>query len=228
MDKDVGIVGFGAYIPQPRLRRSAIAAANAWANAALKGAAKGERAICGWDEDVVTMAVEAARDALGSRPREGVSACILASTSAPFADRLNAGLVAGALNLPQTLDSLDIGGSMRAGTSALVAGLAMAQTREGQVLVAAGERRGAKPASLAEMQYGDAAACLILGRDPVARIIAHRTVTRDFVDHFRAAGQKYDYGWEERWVRDEGYAKLVPAALKAAFRDVNLAPKDVT
>jgi uncharacterized OB-fold protein len=59
-------------------------------------------------------------------------------------------------------------------------------------------------------------------------LIASHTLTRDFVDHFRATGQKYDYGWEERWVRDEGYMKLVPAALDGLFRKTNTPRNKVT
>jgi 3-hydroxy-3-methylglutaryl CoA synthase len=36
-----------------------MAEANAWFDASLKGLAKGERSICNWDEDTITMAVEA-------------------------------------------------------------------------------------------------------------------------------------------------------------------------
>jgi len=218
----IGITRFGAYIPQLRLRRTAMAAANAWANPGLKGSAKGERSMCGWDEDVVTMAVAAARDALQNYRRDRISACILASTSAPFADRLNAGLVAGALNLPDALQSFDVSGSLRAGTSGLMAALAMAAGQDNPVLFVAGERRSAKPASVAEMQNGDAAAAFLVGYNPAAALVASHTVTRDFVDHFRATGVKYDYGWEERWVRDEGYMKLVPAALDGLFRKTNV------
>src|SRR5262245_45870267 len=57
-----GILAFGAYIPWRRLQRKAIAETHGWFNPALKGQAKGERAFCNWDEDCVTMAVEAARD----------------------------------------------------------------------------------------------------------------------------------------------------------------------
>lgn len=227
MVEKTGIVRFGAFVPQLRLRRSAIAAANAWANPGLKGAAKGERAICAWDEDVITMSVEAARDALAKHPRDRISACILASTSAPFADRLNAGLVAGALNLSPTVTSFDVGGSLRAGTSGLIAALALANSSDDPVLLVAGEHRASKPASLSEMQNGDAAAAVLVGRNPAAALLASHTVTRDFVDHFRANGQKHDYGWEERWIRDEGYMKIVPAALDGLFRKTNISPKSV-
>jgi hypothetical protein len=54
-----GILAFGAYIPWRRLPRKAIADTHGWFNPALKGQAKGERAFCNWDEDCVTMAVEA-------------------------------------------------------------------------------------------------------------------------------------------------------------------------
>ena len=64
-----GILAFGAYIPWRRLPRKAIADMHGWFNPALKGQAKGERAFCNWDEDAVTMAVEAARDALTGRDR---------------------------------------------------------------------------------------------------------------------------------------------------------------
>src|SRR3970282_341863 len=64
MGNDVGILSFGAYIPRLRLQRQAIAAANSWFNPGLRGLAKGERAMANWDEDAVTMAVEAARDCL--------------------------------------------------------------------------------------------------------------------------------------------------------------------
>jgi len=86
-----GILAFGAYIPRLRLQRRAIAEANAWFNPALNAQAKGERAICNWDEDAVTMAVEAARDALAERDRGTVGALHFASTSFPFAFRVCGG-----------------------------------------------------------------------------------------------------------------------------------------
>ena len=69
-----GILSYGAYIPRLRLSRRAIADANGWLNPALKAQGKGERAICNWDEDPVTMAVEAARDALAGIDRADVEA----------------------------------------------------------------------------------------------------------------------------------------------------------
>lgn len=229
MPDSIGIVAFGGYVPQLRLQRSAIAAANMWANPALKAQGKGERSFGSWDEDVVTMAVEAARDALPASARGAIGGVILASTTAPFADRLNAGIVAGALGLSSDVTALDIAGSMRAGTSAAITGLALAAAAGRPVLVAASERRRSKPGSGQEFGNGDAAAALVFGREKViARVLATHSVTADFVDHFRASGEPHDYGWEERWVREEGYLKIVPQAVKALLLKAALGASDIT
>jgi hydroxymethylglutaryl-CoA synthase len=102
MMADVGILSFGAYVPRRRLQRSAIYAANSWFAPGLKGLAKGERAVGDWDEDTITMAVEAGRDALTGIDRSSIGSLSLASTTLPYADRLNSGIVkeASARGLP--------------------------------------------------------------------------------------------------------------------------------
>jgi hydroxymethylglutaryl-CoA synthase len=117
---DVGIRAFGAYVPRMRLDRAEVAAAHAWVNPGLRSLARGERSICGWDEDAVTMAVEAARGCLGGSDRPRIGRVYFGSTTAPYADRLNVGVVAGALGLDERISAFDLGGSLRAGTSALL------------------------------------------------------------------------------------------------------------
>lgn len=220
----IGIVGFGGYIPRLRLQRKAAASANAWFAPNLAGAAKGERSMGNWDEDAITMAVEAGRDCLpGADPllsRAHIDAVYFASTTAPFADRQNAGVVAAALSLPETAMSADFGGSLRAATSALAAALnAVKAGAAKHALVVAGERRKAKAASSQELSYGDGAGALEIGTENViARLIGAGSLTVDFVDHFRGDGEDYDYSWEERWIRDEGFSKIVPRAAKAALK----------
>src|SRR5258707_4767445 len=102
-----GITAWGAYIPRLRLERAVIAATHAWMAPALKSLAKGRRAYCCWDEDVVTMAVEAARTCLGPRDRTEVREIQLASTTAPFADLQSSAIVAAALRLSATVPALD-------------------------------------------------------------------------------------------------------------------------
>lgn len=216
-----GIHGFGAYVPVTRLQRSAIHAFNGWFAGGLKGLAKGEKAVSGWDEDPITMAVEAARDLYADGPRNA-EAVTLASTTHVFADRANAGVVKEALNLPDAVMTLDAGGSQRCGTSSLIAALDAAAAGRTTLHLAA-ERTAPKPASEREMTAGDAAAAILVGPgEGLARLIAHHSVTMDFVDHFREAGEASDYDWEARWVRDEGFAKIAVPALKAALAKAGL------
>jgi 3-hydroxy-3-methylglutaryl CoA synthase len=224
----VGIVALGAYVPRNRLQRQAIVASVAWFNAGLKGLAAGERAMAGWDEDAVTMALEAARDCLADVDRARVGRLVLASTTLPFADRQNAGIVKEALNLTDEVGSQDVTGSQRAGTSALLNALMVARSEPGEVLCVAAEHRRSKPASEAELVNGHAAAAFLVGTEGVlAEFLGGHSVTTDFVDHFRATGEDYDYAWEARWVRDEGYGKIAPAAVKTALAKLGLTGGDI-
>lgn len=224
MNGTVGILSYGAYLPRLRLQRSAIYAANAWFAGGLKGLAKGERAIANWDEDSVTMAVEAARDCLTGIDRRTVTALSLASTTHPFADRLNSGIVKEALTLPDGIQSLDIAGSQRAGTSSLIQALNAGANGSTQLCLAS-ELRKARPASEGELIQGDAAAALLVGTgDPIARFIGSHSTTLDFVAHFRASGAEFDYTWESRWIRDEGYTKLLGGAIADAIKSFAIDP----
>jgi 3-hydroxy-3-methylglutaryl CoA synthase len=224
----VGILAYGAYLPRLRLARKAVAESNAWFNPALKGLAKGERTMCNWDEDAVTMAVEAARDCLIGQDRDAIAALSLASTSFPFEDRLNAGIVLEALNLAPGVNAQDLTASQRAATSALVSALQIVRGGAGPALVVASEKRRTKTASPLELQTGDGAAALLVGSGPVvAKLLAHASRTVDFVDHFRGEGFEFDYTWEERWIRDEGYNKIVPATLADLFKATDVKPADI-
>ncbi|WP_022974958.1 3-oxoacyl-[acyl-carrier-protein] synthase III C-terminal domain-containing protein [Nevskia ramosa] len=221
-----GIVSYGAHIPRLRISRAAIAEAHAWALPGLKGQAKGERALCSWDEDAITLAVAAARDAVRDNGRAAPAALTLASTTAPFADLQNAVIVASALNLSTSTQCSDLAGSTRAGLSALAQ--ALESGAEGDALVVAADRRSAKPGSAQEMQFGAGAAAIQVGEDAsLAKYLGRESVSHLFVDHFRATGEKHDYYWEERWIRDEGVAKVIPAAVKRLLAKTGRAATDV-
>ncbi len=237
-----GITGYGAYIPRLRLKRSAVVQANAWYAPQFAAKAAGTRAFANWDEDAITLAVAAARDCLGTgEDRSHIGSVLLASTTLPFADRLNAGLVCEALTLDEGVAASDVGGSQRAGLSALLdawarVAAAGAGAAAGQAscdcLVLAADCRKTRAASAQELDYGDAAAAIQLGqasaRAPVlAELLGSGVVTTDFVDHFRMSGDDIDYHWEERWVRDEGIAKLAPKAIHAALKQAQVTAEQI-
>ncbi|MBP7338652.1 MAG: OB-fold domain-containing protein [Niveispirillum sp.] len=201
-----------------------MAAALDWLDPNLAANAKGERAVANWDEDSLTMAVEAARDLLSARSL-APDRLVFASTTLPFQDRSNAGLITDALGLAETTRPADATGSLRAGTSALLS--AFEQT--GTTLLTAGDRRLARPGSVQDFSYGHGAAAVTVGAGPgvIAEFLSGHSVFRDLVDHYRAEGEEADYVLEERWARDEGYLKIVPAAVKGALSQAGISADQV-
>ncbi|MEQ8322527.1 MAG: 3-oxoacyl-[acyl-carrier-protein] synthase III C-terminal domain-containing protein [Rhodospirillales bacterium] len=225
----VGLTGFGGYVPRLRLSRKSAADANGWIQPGVKRFGKGERSFCNWDEDSITMAVEAARDCLEGRPESRIASIYMGSTTFPFQDRQNGGIVAAALNLDENLSTVDIGASQRAGTSALGAALDAAKgLDEEQLLVVASDARRTRAGAQDEMIFGDGAASLMVGNaSVVADLLGRHSVAVDFVDHYRGENRAYDYNWEERWIRDEGILKIVPEAINAALSKAGVAPDSV-
>jgi 3-hydroxy-3-methylglutaryl CoA synthase len=213
----MGIKSYGAFVPRLRIRRAAIAEAHAWALPGLKSLARGERSLCSWDEDSLTMAVQAARSCLGGVPSSQPMELTFASTTAPFADLQNAVIVARALRLETNVPCQDTGGSTRAGLRALTQ--ALRGEPNGDRLVLASDHRHARPGSPQELTYGAGAAAFLTGsEDLLARFLDAQSVSLPFVDHFRESGERYDYFWEERWIRDEGVLRIVPSVVGEVLR----------
>ena len=227
MQPDVGIHAYGAYVPRLRLDRAEVAAAHAWLNPGLRSLAQSSRSVAGPDEDAVTMAAAAARAALAAPGLAGVTALVLATTTAPFAVRSNAGIVATAAGLGESTSVADCTGSTRAGTTALLQSLAGAGQGITGVCVAS-DKRTARAAGPSELTTGHGAAAMVVGPGSgIARLLGSGTVTVDFLDRYRATDQEYDYGWEERWVRDEGYLKIAPRAIADALTEAGLEAADI-
>jgi len=220
----IGVTSFGGYIPRLRLDRMAIYDALGWFAPALIAVAQGERSVCNWDEDSLSMAVEASRDALIGADRSGIDRVMLCSTTLPYADRSNAGILSTALGLAPEVETADITSNLRAGTTGLVLALdALAAGTKQSVLVTATDMRRTRGASFYEMWFGDGAASVLLGtEDVVAEFLGSFSVSYDLPDHYRGADKVVDYTWEERWVRDVGYAKILPEAIEGLLAKLGL------
>ena len=108
-----GISAIGAYVPKYRLARSLFA--QAWGS----GGGPGERAVASYDEDTLSLAVNAAVDAINAHGRDGIDAVYFASTTAPYREKSSAALVTAAADLGTNVRTADFGGSLRAGAMAL-------------------------------------------------------------------------------------------------------------
>lgn len=225
----LGITAYGAYIPKNRLLKSAIADANDWFDTSLRGLAKGERSTCNWDEDTITMGVEAGLDCLSSLGRGAVNSLYLASTTLPFLDRQNSVVISQALNLGDGIRTMDVAASQRVSTSALISLLEGNPSTDGHALMVASEHRRTKCGSRAEMLTGDGAAAVAVGSEAIiAEYLGSESYVTDFVDHYRGEDSTIDYEWEERWIRDEGFMKAVPKAVSRLLEKTAVKATDIT
>jgi hydroxymethylglutaryl-CoA synthase len=196
-----GIVRYGSYVPYFRLTRAAI------------GAGKGERAVASFDEDAVSMAVEAARDAV--RGGVAVDALLFATLSPAYAEKLDTATIQAALDLPETVSSVALGGSSRMGLAALLLGLDLAAAGK-RALVCAGDLLTSAPGSARESQGGDAAAAFVTGADneAIARVLGRASSTMEILDVWRLPEDRFVRQWEERFTADT----MAPAIIDTAKR----------
>ncbi|MEA2683719.1 MAG: hypothetical protein QOK05_2047 [Chloroflexota bacterium] len=174
------------------------------------------------------MAVDAARDCLTGMDRGTLDSVVLATTTAPFDDRLNAGIVAAALGLAETVAARDSTGTFRAGLSSVFSACDAAMATGATTLCVSTDARAAAAMTPLELGVGHAAASVVVGPgDGLARVLACQSLTIDLVDHYRSRDSEFDYGWEDRWIRDEGYMKIVPRLAMAALAEAGLQPGDI-
>lgn len=216
-----GIIGFGSYVPRYRLPREVIA--KEWGQPSMGG----ERAVAGHDEDSLTLAINAAFNALPDGTGAGIDAIYFASTTPPYREKQSAATVAAALDAGNAVRTADVTDSLRAGTSALRAALDAVQAGAQRALVCAGDCRMAEPDTLAEQNYGDAGAAIVLGGDAepiIAEVIGAYSQTEEFLGTWRNDEQDFLHAFPGAFETKFGYAPFIIAAVRGLLEQTGTAP----
>ena len=215
----VGIVSYGAYVPLRRLGKGT----QGWRS-------PNEKAVAYYDEDTMTMAVAAAIDCLGDRDRQTVDGLYFASTTAPYKEKLAATTAAVAVDLRKDILTADCGDTLRSGMGALR--MAIDTVKAGsakQLLVTASDCRLGDPGGALDQIFGDGAAAFLIGdTDVIATLEAYYSVSNELFDFWRGDTAKFIHTWEDRWVQEEGYMKVVPQVVGEFLEKYNLSLKDMT
>jgi hydroxymethylglutaryl-CoA synthase len=206
-----GIISWGAYLPYRRLDRSTIAAV------AGQGGGKGTRTVASFDEDPLTMAVEAGRLALRAVPAAHPRQLLFGTVSPAYADKTNATVVHAALRLDDDGAAFDLGLSPRSALGGVLLGLAGGT----QTLVTAADIRTGLPGSAEEANGGDAGAAILVGEDSadapvVAEVLATASVTAEFVERWRTPGDVRTKTWDDKF-SEVTYTPLGQRAWKEAL-----------
>jgi hydroxymethylglutaryl-CoA synthase len=223
----VGIKSYGAYIPRYRINHNTIFSAVGFLGTFPP---PGENAVANHDEDTLSMAVAAGVDCLNGMNRDEIDGLYLATTSQPYMLRQNSAIVAAALDLQNNIRTADFLGSNKAGTGALLSAFdAVKGGTSTNMLVCASDCRVSKPGSSQEPLYGDGAAAVLMGSDDViATLEGHFSISYDFPDRWKTTSDKFEHAWEDRFIRDAGYTKMIPEAISGLLKKYNLAITDFT
>lgn len=183
-----GIESYGAALPALRLPSSAYV--EAWGSCGARGLK--QKAFCAYDEDPVTLGIEAAKLALSRLPKPvEIDALFFGVTTPPYDEKPSAATLPTALFANTALRVTEIGGSPQAGVQALVSGIEFCAARPGRhALVVAADAPLGPPDAMFEHALGAAAAAFVVGPDgAVAELVDSFGVTREtFGARFRRHG----------------------------------------
>ncbi|HEY3423228.1 MAG TPA: OB-fold domain-containing protein [Negativicutes bacterium] len=216
----VGITTYGAYVPYNRLNRMRIKEEYG------SVVPKGEKAVANYDEDSLTLAVNAALCCTKDYDISSLNAVYFASTTSPFAEKQASATLAAVLIPSAKLRTADFGNSLRAVSSAMLAAIDMAKSA-GSVLVAAADCRLGKANGTNEAAFGDAAASFVFGNEHViARILGTSSMVHDLPDVWRPAGEKFVRGWDEKYTTAKGFIPSVSQVIKEVLTSTGLQVND--
>jgi hydroxymethylglutaryl-CoA synthase len=215
-NREVGIVGYGAYVPRYRLPATEVA--RVWADG-KGGLPIKEKAVPGLDEDVVTMSIEAARNALARAqisPSE-LRAVWVGSESHPYAVKPTSTIVAEAIGAVPNTQAADWQFACKAGTEAMVAAIGLVGSGMAHYTLAIGmDTAQGRPGDALEYTAGAGGAAYILGpaEESLAVIEATYSYVTDTPDFWRRAEQKYpEHG--QRFTGEPAYFKHITEAAQA-------------
>jgi hydroxymethylglutaryl-CoA synthase len=227
--RPVGIIGYGAYVP--RFRLPATEVSRVWTEGA-GGLPIKEKAVPGLDEDVVTMSIEASRNALhraGIAPSD-IRAVWVGSESHPYAVKPTSTIVAEAIGAVPNVQAADWEFACKAGTEAMVAAIGFIGSGMARYALAIGmDTAQGKPGDALEYTAGAGGAAYLLGpaEEALAVIESSYSFVTDTPDFWRRAYQKYpEHG--QRFTGEPAYFKHITEAAQALMEATDTSPADYT
>ena len=224
---DVGIVGYGAYVP--RFRLPAAEVARIWKDGEDVLPIV-EKAVPGPDEDTATMSIEAARNALGRAcidPAE-LGAVWVGSESHPYAVKPTSTIVAQAIGAVPNTQAADWEFACKAGTEALQASFAMVGSGMAHYALAIGmDTAQGRPGDALEYTAGAGGAAYIVGPAEEALVLfqASYGFVTDTPDFFRRPYQHYPQH-ASRFTGEPAYFTHSLSAAEGLLNEMHLGPSD--
>jgi len=232
MNMDVGIVSYGAYVPRYRISPKEIG--RIWGvdgEAMGKGLLIHKKSVPSPDEDVITIATEAARNMMSRTdvdPKD-IGAIYVGSESHPYAVKPTATVVAEAIEATPDMTAADLEFACKAGTAGMQAcmGLVGSKMIRYGVAIGADTSQGAPGDALEYSASAGGAAYLFGSEKIIAKVNRTLSFTTDTPDFWRREGQPYpSHGG--RFTGEPAYFKHIGSAARRMFEAMGSKPADYT
>ena len=225
--RDVGIVGYGAYVPRYRIAAAEID--RVWNEG--KGALPiKEKSVPGPDEDTVTMAIEAARNALrrAAIPADAIRAVWVGSESHPYAVKPTSTIVAEAIGATPSTQAADWQFACKAGTETLQAAFGFVGSGMADYALGIGmDTAQARPGDALEYTAAAGGAAYIIGpkEQSLAVLEGSYSYVSDTPDFFRRPHEQYpQHGG--RFTGEPAYFRHVQAAASKLMEELSYQASD--
>lgn len=225
--RTVGVIGYGAYLPRYRLPATEIS--RIWRGGLSLEPIK-EKSVAGLDEDVVTMSVEAARNAIQRAevdPRE-IRAVWVGSESHPYAVKPSSTIVAEALGITPYTQAADFEFACKAGSEAMVTAMSLVGSSMADFALAIGmDTAQGKPGDALEYTAAAGGGAFLIGpaENALAEIEGVVSFVTDTPDFWRREGQKYpEHGG--RFTGQPAYFKHIIHAVNDLLEELGSSPED--
>ncbi|MDK2869825.1 MAG: hydroxymethylglutaryl-CoA synthase [Pyrococcus sp.] len=224
--KDVGIVGYGAYVPMYRIRNEEIG--RVWGVSSFPIE---EKAVPGLDEDAITIGIEAARNALkrAKIDPQKIRAIWFGTESKPYAVKPSATIIAEAIGATPDLEAADFEFACKAGTEALQAAIGFVGSGMAEYAIAIGaDTAQGRPGDHLEFTAGAGGAAFIVGEksnESVAYFEGSYSYVTDTPDFWRRQHEHYPrHG--NRFTGEPAYFHHIINAAKTLMEELGLKPSD--
>lgn len=214
----IGIKGYASYLPKNRLDRSAIALAQGGR------LPKGFKAVANFDEDALSMGVNAASSLLGNGTNGEIDELYFISLAKLYDDKLCSAIAATSLSLPKNVQTIDLNNTERAlSQSFLNLMKAVPNSINNDALVIAANKQVGPLKSTIETYSGDGACafCITDDEDVIANFVHSEAFYDDSYTHWKSDSQKYRRQWEDRFVLQSSL-EIVDKGLKQLLEKQNI------
>lgn len=208
-----GIVSYGSYIPSSRVKIG-----------------ESEKSAPSFDEDAVTMATEASRQALDTvnlNPSK-IGALFVGSESHPYAVKPSSTLVGEFLGIGNKYLAIDLEFACKAGTTGIQIAAGLIESKHVKYGMAIGsDAAQAMPGDELEKTAGAAAAAFLLGRQNLAAtLLDFNSYSSDTPDFWRRDGEKYPKH-AGRFTGEPAYFSHTTEVANLLMQKTKVKPKDI-